>query len=288
MKRHTLTLAAGALLLTACAEMGGPGGSAARSQVSLAVSTRPTAAGVAINAAETFNDGSGNTLMVDSAFVIVRKMRLRGGPASTCLPDSGDDGEQGDTVSVQDSTGVDHDSVGGVRIFADDGAGEGGACGEFKAGPLLVELPVSGGAQQQFTVGVDSGTYTSVLFQIHRPSGAADSAFLAAHPEYHGVSIRVAGHWNGAPFVFTTGVSTVQRVDFDPPLVVGSDPVTFTLMVDMSGWFKSDDGTLVDPVTALDDSTNAPLVHRNIERSFHVFRDDDHDGRDDHLEHHDH
>lgn len=289
MKTHLIVLAAGAMVAAACSEVGGPGSTAGLTPVSFAISTRPTSSAPSVMAAESFNDGNGNTLTVDSAFVVVRKLRLEGGPTAACAPDSsgdmGPDDSLGihDSTDVHDSTGMEHDSMGTAPIFRDGGGDDG--CDGLKLGPFLVELPLTGGAAQQFTVSVDSGTYTSVMFQIHRPVGAADTAFVAAHPDYNGVSIRVFGHWNGAPFDFTTGVTDVQHVEFNPPLVIGAAPTTFTLSVDLSGWFRAPDSTLVDPMTALDDSTNAPLVRGNILRSFHAFRDDNHDGEDDHLEH---
>ena len=291
MKHVALSLA-GVVLLSACSEMAGSPGSLPTAQMSLAVATRPVSSAGAVNASESFTDPGGNTLVIDSAIVVVRKLRLVGGPMSACV--SGDFDEPGgddslevpDSAEEHDSVGDDHEVGAVVGPMRDDDEG-GHGCGVLHLGPFLVSLPLTSGAAQQFTVTVDSGTYASARFEIHRPSIFGDSAFIAANPAYRGVSIRLVGTWNGAPFVYTTGASGVERADFDPPLVVGTAPVTFTLMVDVSGWFRSASGGLIDPLTALDDSTNAPIVRANIERSFHALRDDDHDGQDDRLEHHD-
>lgn len=305
MKRAALSLA-GVVLLSACSEMAGPPGSIPTTPMSLAIATRPTTSAGAADPSESFTDPGGNTLVIDSAIVVVRKLRLVGGPMSACASDDFDGQGDDDSLEVRDSaeghdsvdadhdsTGMDRDSMGDTHdtggmiapMLDDDDGGRG--CGVLRLGPFLVSLPLTGGAAQQFTVTVDSGTYASAMFEIHRPSTFGDSAFVAANPAYRGVSIRLVGSWNGAPFVFTTGVSGAERADFDPPLVVGAAPVTFTLMVDLSGWFRSGSGALIDPLSALDDSTNAPIVRANIERSFHALRDDDHDGRDDRTEHHD-
>ena len=159
---------------------------------------------------------------------------------------------------------------------------EDGDCGQLRLGPILVDLPLNGGVSHEFTVTVDTGTYSEAKFQIHKAEGADDSAFIAAHPEYDGVSIRVVGTFNGTPFVYTTGVTDVQEIEFDPPLVVSEGSTSFTLMVDLSGWFRTGAGALVDPATATGDGVNAILVHQNIIHSFHGFEDEDHDGHDDH------
>ncbi len=175
-------------------------------------------------ATQTFTDLSGNTLDLDSGFVVVRKLQLEGGPAnSTC--------------------GIEHEGRPDSMMTVADTMGE-DDCGELKFGPFLVALPL----------------------------GAA------------GVSLRVVGRWNGSPFSYTTGVTDVQHVEFDPPLVIGESPASFTLFVDLTGWFRAGDGSLVDPATALGEGVNAELVHQNIIHSFHAFEDDDHDGHDDQTE----
>ena len=107
---------------------------------------------------------------------------------------------------------------------------------------------------------------------------------LAQHPDYAGTSVRVVGTYNGTPFVYTTAVTAVQHVEFDPPLVVGGGGANFTLFVDLTSWFRTAAGSLVDPATAIGDGANVALVTQNIIHSFHAFEDDDHDGHDDQTE----
>ena len=273
MRYLSIAAAAGVVVLAACGDSG-PSGT---SQVGFALATKAAAPSVtsSLMAAQIFSDPSGDSLVVDSVFVVVRKLKLEGGPANSACAQSGE---------------MDHDSLGGVApdsgLASSDTAESESAdddCNELKLGPFLIALPLdSSGALQQFSVTVDTGTYSRVKFQIHKPEGANDAAFLAAHPEYAGVSIRVAGRWNGTPFIFTTGVTDVQEVRFNPPLVVGDAPTSFTLFVDLSGWFRAVDGSLIDPATAGDGGANATVVHQNIVRSFHAFEDGDHDGHDDH------
>ncbi len=261
MRYLSIAAAAGVVALAACGDSG-PGGT---SQVAFGLATQATAPAVTsgLMATQTFTDLNGDTLDLDSVFVVVRKLQLEGGPAnSTCGLEH--DGTPDSMMTVADSTGEDD-------------------CGELKFGPFLVSLPMgAAGAAQQFTATVDTGTYAEVKFQIHPPQGSADAAFLAAHPEYAGVSLRVVGRWNGTPFVYTAGVTDVQHVEFNPPLVIGESPASFTLFVDLAGWFRAGDGSLVDPATALGEGVNAELVHQNIIHSFRAFEDGDHDGQDDH------
>lgn len=268
---RTLMVAAGALALAACSDGTSP---MATSQVAFAVSTKASAAPAAagfLAASEVFTDSSGNSLSIDSVSVVVRKLELEGSAAS--CPNTGEDSVTTDVTVV------------GTLQASDSGMHEGGDdCGEVKAGPFLVDLPLGAGVTRQFTVTVDTGTYTRMKIQIHAPDGAHDVQFLQDHPEYAGVSIRVVGTFNGTPFVYTTGVTDVQEVQFSTPLVVGTAPTAFTMQVDLSGWFVGSTGTLIDPATATGVTANALQVRLNILHSFHAFQDEDHNGEDDHTE----
>lgn len=261
MRILSIAAAAGVVVLAAC----GDSGPAGTSQVAFGLATQTAAPTLTSGfmATQTFTDLNGDTLDLDSAFVVVRKLQLEGGPTNSICS-------------------LEHPGTPDSMMASADSMGE-DDCGELKFGPFLVELPMNGaGAAQQFTATVDTGTYAEVKFQIHKPEGSSDAAFLAAHPEYAGVSLRVVGRWNGTPFVYTTGVTDVQHVEFNPPLVIGEAPASFTLFVDLTGWFRTSAGVLVDPSTALSGGANAELVHQNIIRSFRAFEDDNHDGHDDH------
>ena len=263
MKMTGLMLATGVAALVACSDGGPP--SMTPVAVAVAASTVTPGAGASF-ASEVQTDGDGNTLIIDSVSVVLRKIKLEN---ALC----------GDDDSTEADVGVMRSDSGEGEMEGDDD------CPELRLGPMLVDLPLGDGTpEHQFTASVPVGTYSSVLFQLHKPDGENDTTFLAQHPEFAGVSIRVVGSYNGAPFVYTTGVTDVQRVHFSPPLVVGDPPTAFTLFVDLSGWFKAGAGLLIDPTTAMGDGANVVLVHLNIEHSFHAFQDEDHDGEDDHLE----
>ena len=263
MRLDKLIVATGVATLVACSDGGPPNMTPVA--VAVAASTTTPASGASF-ASELQTDSNGNTLVVDSVSVVVRKVTLVN---AACGQDD----------STEADSGMMRSDSGEGEMEGDDG------CPVLRAGPLLVDLPIGGGsAEHQFTASVPVGTYSSVVIQLHKPDGANDTTFLAEHPEFAGVSIRVVGSFNGTPFIYTTGVTDVQRAHFSPPLVVADAPTAFTLFVDLSGWFKTGAGGLIDPATAMGDGANVILVRTNIVRSFHAFRDEDHDGEDDGLE----
>ena len=191
-------------------------------------------------------------------------------------------GCESDDSLPPDSLGSVPDSAHEDMDDGHDGAENEDACALVRLGPVLVDLPLNGGVAHEFTVTVNAGTYSAAQIQIHKPEGSEDVAFLAEHPDFAGVSIRVTGTFNGAPFVFTTGVTDVQRVAIDPPVVVTDGGTTsLTVRLDLSGWFRAGGGTLIDPATAIGVTGNATIVNQNIIRSLHGFTDEDHDGHPD-------
>lgn len=271
MRHLAMTGAMGLLALAACSD--GPGMSVtSRVDVGLTAGHATAPAASLMAGAEVQTDGGGNTLQIDSVFVVLRKIKLEG---TAC-------GGEDDSLEVHDSLDV-HDST-DLRLDDDQGEAE-DDCPMLRAGPILVQLPLdSGSVDHQFTATIDTGTYREVTLQIHKPEGANDTVFLAQHPDYTNTSVRVFGSFNGTPFTFSTGVTSVQHVEFEPPLVVTESPTSFTIRVDLSGWFRTEGGTLIDPASVAGDAGLAAVVNANIVHSFHAFRDEDHDGEDDHDE----
>jgi len=270
MRTAILAGLAGLAALAACSSDGGPG---ATGEVTVGFSTTASA-GAAVAGpffAESYDDSSGNTLTIDSVAVVVRKLHLR---SAACV-DVDDDDENEGTGAIP--LMMDDDSAEAHDDHEDEG------CPVLRLGPFLVDLSVAGGKFHDFTVTVDTGTYTGVGFQIHKPRGSRDRDFLAEHPAFDGVSIRAVGTFNGTPFVYTTAVTDVQRMRFDPPLVVGEGPTTLQVKVDLSGWFRGRDGALIDPATAVGDGVNVGVVRYNVIRSFrcHSGDDDDHEHGED-------
>jgi hypothetical protein len=165
-------------------------------------------------------------------------------------------------------------------------------CAELQLAPTLVDLPVDASVVSALNVTVPAGSYSSLEAKV-RPvgssggsssgsgSGRGTSAFLAAHPELAGVSVRVEGTYNGKAFVYTGAPETGIETSFTPALAVDASPVNLTVHVDLSTWFRTQSGALIDPTTAVPGGANAALVSDNIRRSFRAFHDDDRNGHDD-------
>lgn len=251
------------LALAACSDStdspAGPGGggTAGTGTVSLSVAVRtPAAATFSRTGGALFdivqNDGS-SELVIQRVAMVVREIELE-----RQFDDDCDDHVSGDD---------------------DD-------CEEFSTGPMILELPVDGSVDQVISIGsVPADVYDEVEFRIHKPEDDTpeDLAFLLAHPEFERVSIRVEGTFDGEQFTYLTDLSEEQEHALVPPLVVGADssPVNVTLSIDVSTWFLTAGGDLVDPRSANDGGPNEQLVENNIELSIDAFEDDDRDGDDD-------
>jgi hypothetical protein len=242
-----LSVAALAATLVAACDAGSPSTSA---QVNFSTATQPAAADQS-GSSETFSDGSNNTLVISRVQLVLREIELKRVEATTSCGDSGHDG-----------------------------------CERLELGPVLLDLPLgAGGAAHSFTVPVAAGSYDEVEFEIHPPSDGdtPDAAFVQAHPELSGVSVRVDGTFNGVGFSYTSNLSAEEEIELSPPLTLAeSGTADLTLMVDLDRWFRDGAGLLVDPSTANVGLANESLVESNIRATLHAFEDENHDGTDDH------
>lgn len=226
-------------------------------QVSFNVATRSSAASPAgpALAPDTLVDGGGNVLVLTKVELVLRDIEFERQNHDGC-----------DSVS----TGNDDD------------------CEEFEAGPVLIDLPLTGSVNHEFSVSVDTGTFDELKLRVHKPEDdgdAQDQAFIAAHPDLEDISIRVTGTFNGTAFTFTTDLNADEEFNLSPPIVIASQTdVAITLMVDVSSWFLNG-VVLIDPTLALKGGPLESIVKNNIEASFDAFNDDDRDGNDDASEH---
>ena len=261
-------LAAAGLL--ACSEGTGPGN---KPQISFNVATSSGPAANLQSVSDTVVGGA-NTLVLDQVELVLRDIRFKRLNDDVC---EGDSDQSGD-IAVRPMS---HDDGGN----GDDGNED--ACETVNAGPFLLALPLGSGVEQVFSVAVDTGTFDELRIRLHKPEDngldPADAAFLAAHPDFAGISIRATGTWNGNPFTFTSDLDADQEMGLDPPLVVtdAGANVDVTLKVDVATWFADGAGGLVDPATAGQGGQNENLVRDNIQASFDAFQDENHDGHDD-------
>jgi hypothetical protein len=279
--RH-LALYSAAGILAACSGSGTT--PSARSQVSFSLSSKALGASSARTAfiSDTIS-GGGATVVLDSVQLVLRDLRFKRVEDSGC-PDDNGSGSLSAMGGGDDSTGSD-----GSGHEGDDNGADGhhDACEAFNAGPFLLDVPLGAGVDRAFAIPVDTGTYDQLRIKIHKPrsdsADVKDAGFLAAHPEFDGVSIRAVGSYNGTPFVFTTDLNVEQRIRLIPPIAVSDSTtnVDVTIKVDVSNWFSDGAGGLVDPASGIKGAANDNLVRNNIEGSFHAFHDGNHDGHDD-------
>lgn len=159
-------------------------------------------------------------------------------------------------------------------------------CAELELAPSVVDLPVDGSVASVMSVNVPAGTYTSLEAQVRAvrsdgDHGNGSQAFLSAHPDLAGVSVVVTGTLNGTPFTYRGAPRAELETIFNPPLAVDATPVNLTVHADVTTWFKTQSGSVIDPSTANAGGANAGVVSDNIRRSFKAFRDDDRNGHDD-------
>jgi hypothetical protein len=176
-------------------------------------------------------------------------------------------------------------SCGSTAVAGDDDVDE-HECAELTVAPSVVDLPVNGTVASALSVTIPAGTYSALEAKIRPVHGDGDrgrgaSAFLKANPDLAGVSVRVTGTFNGKEFTYTGSPRAEFETAFEPALTVDAAPVNLTINTDLSIWFKSQSGALIDPSTANAGGANVNTVANNIRRSFRAFRDDDHDGHED-------
>jgi hypothetical protein len=277
MRALVPALLLGTVGLAACGDSTGTS-SGPQGQVSMSLASQPRTAvtpsrasfAVTSSTPGTYSDGT-NTLVLTKVQVVVRKIELEQHTA-VCAQ-----------AEVSAEISADQGSTGGGN---DNPPGDDDGCAELKLGPVLLDVPVtSTGAQQTLSVTLPAGNYDELKFQIHKPEGSNDQAFLAANPDFAGTSIHVEGTWNGTPFTFNSALTTAQKVELAQPLAVAANQTTdLTVLVDVSQWFTSA-GTLLDPNTGNSGQPNQSVIENNIRASFHAFEDHDHDGEDDHGQH---
>jgi hypothetical protein len=167
-----------------------------------------------------------------------------------------------------------------IRLDPSSDAGvpspDGGVAGEqLVTGPFLVDLSgaaLESGLTQVFEVDAAPGDYRRFRFRVHKLDGG-DRQF----PDMAGLSMRVEGTFQGAPFTFTSAVDEEQ--EREGLFTVSPDAANnLTLAIDPSGWF-SDGGAAVSPIAAQADGSLRSGVEGRIKDSIDAFDDDDRDGR---------
>jgi hypothetical protein len=246
--------------VVACSDAAGP---SASSMVSVAFRVAPSSSG--LSAARLLGDSAPATVAND---IVLTKVQLVLSHIELSRIDS---------ACVRPDTTDDENDEGERR----------GDCHEIKLAPMLVDLPLTADAKVELSAPVPPGKYRNLHARItalttdSRQRGAAD--FIAANPDFAGTSVRIEGTYAGKPFTFISNLRAEIFIPFRPPLDLSeSTTPNVTVAVDPSRWFKTQNGTTIDPTTVGLDQPNNAYIAANIRRSFRVFRDDDHDGHGDH------
>jgi len=164
-------------------------------------------------------------------------------------------------------------------------SGNDDTCEKFESGPVLLEPSLDGSVDQLVSIFIPDGVYDELEFDVHKLSrdSQENRAFLDVYPEFDELSIRVEGKYNGEIFVFTQDLMDEQEIDFNPPIEVSPTSLVqnVTMNIDLETWFRTADGTYVNPETANKGGENENMVEKNIKNSIDAFEDDDEDGDDD-------
>lgn len=155
-------------------------------------------------------------------------------------------------------------------------------CSRLDLGPMLLDLPLSGGSTSPLAVTVPAGTYHEFEFELEDVNTSvrasqAEKDFLIAHPDFRDMTVKVSGTYKGTAFTFLSRARAEVEFEFEPSLSVQTgvnDNVSITL--DLSTWFKSASGAVLSPTVA-----NQVAIDQNITTSFTAFGDRDRDGHED-------
>lgn len=227
-------------------------------RVALKLSTTPVGSSTASLLAPGLSITLGaDVILIENVELVARKIKLQRVNGSCPAPVTGE------------TSGTDADESG-----TDE-------CPNLRLGPLLIAPPLTAGVSSSFTTDIPVGTYDKMMLQIHKPAGSKDAAFMAANPDFNGVSIRVTGTFNTIPFTFTTSLTSVVEIAFPEVIEVDGEGVTaLTLKVDVRNWFLADGGaSLINPLNLT--QQNRSRIEQAIRASFKVFEDEDQDGIDD-------
>jgi hypothetical protein len=206
--------------------------------------------------------GTGGSVRITSAQIELSHIKLASD--STCSGDDDEndvdnpDGEHADSADADHhEDGDDHDGQG----EDDDEDG----CVPVRADPVIVDVPLDGTTKIFLDASVPAGTYVGLNAKL-------DSVNVV------GVFTDTTG--TDHPFTFASGVNAHIAVNFDTPVTVDANSQNLTIDVDVSSWFKTSSGAIIDP----SNPQNQHAIERAIRASVRGFEDDNHDGDDDHDE----
>lgn len=187
------------------------------------------------------DDDAGNNLSFTEGQLVVREMEL-GRNTGECLDASDPDEDDGD------------------------------ACTEITVDPQLLALPVDRTEIQivnQFPVA--SGTYDRLQFDVQVATQQNAPNLLANNPGFQGNSMILRGSYNGQTFAVELDLETSMSLEFPQSIQTEAGATSrITLVAEMGGWFRREDGSLIDPAELANDPALEDRVESQIASSFSI------------------
>lgn len=146
---------------------------------------------------------------------------------------------------------------------------DGDACREAVVDPTAMELPVDAQRAQLTNALVSrTGTYDRLEMDFHLVE-MTDNALLFQEQFQVGTSVLMRGTFNGTGVEAFFSPEGSVEIPLNPPISLQEgQAASITLVVDVSGWFRDQNGDLINPNEAANDPTIADMVEQNIAESF--------------------
>ncbi len=279
MKRVLVVLGGAALLLAGCKNgTTGPetagGGSAPVIVTAAAKAVDPTVV-LGNPSGSPVSLGAAESLKVNWALVILKDIRFFSNIEAEHLRDSMDlERDEGDG--------------GGSNHQGEDGHGkhnDHGGNGVNLQGPFFVLLK----SKVPVEVAVDSippGTYDGIMFVVHKLRRVDVMRNPALPDSLIGLSVVVSGSVKDSggvwmPFLFKTDINEEFKVKGNFVVMPGDRLVPFVLDFDLTLWFRSEDGELLDPNNPGEFQEIRQAIRSALKGHMRGGRDDDDDGEPD-------
>lgn len=141
---------------------------------------------------------------------------------------------------------------------------------DFEVENFIIDLPLDGSPLILTRSELPPGLYDEFELEIEKPDEdvlVSDSDFRDETGSY---SVVVRGTYQGEDFIFRSREDFEIEMDLFPPLVIEESGTSLLVTtVDVSEWFKGQNGETLNPK----DFGNTERINDNIERSFEAFED---------------
>ena len=141
---------------------------------------------------------------------------------------------------------------------------------DFEVENFIINLPLDGSPLILTRGELPPGLYDEFEMEIEKPDDDVDVSDPEFRDETGSYSMVIKGSYEGEDFTFRSQEDFEINIDLFPPLEIEeSETSVMVITVDVSGWFKGQDGETLDPK----DFNNTERINDNIEHSFEAFED---------------